>query len=422
MIFAPIAPFVIFVLCAVQSAQHVNEIRRGAAAGKHDRSLQVIALPAVYGTCALCALAQLYELRAEQVGLGPTLHNATDHLTSPTGNLMTSVGQAIVGFLGSTPDVNGLNVVPLAVNVTALRLRYLAPKLMNSSALALTGAVSMLSVGASLSHRVLDENHEQLVLAQSESYYCVADLYEAWALYQFGQLALELVWDGLRKVQRRSVANPDRQHLVDNLLGASEAVERLANMGVYTMLVVSILQAGWSVIMLSSVPDWAAYKTRSAQFAAAGMVASGAAIYNIHIVDVTFHHYLETYRPFLKFLSVKIIVSLAWFQHGFIWLLKNMKLMMTPGMQSFVDSIPVVGSVLTFSEVEFEMFYGSLMLYECVIIALLHWWAWGAHEPWYHGEEDHDSEEKQGLLEEGTEKVSNDAAPARLCPCLARFA
>merc|ERR1712151_791137 len=94
----------------------------GVSMLKHDRAVQIIALPAVYGTMAMSSLTQLYML------------------------------------FTSTYDEN------LAVTTSM-------------------------------------EERERIYLSKCETCFWVGDLYEAWALYQFGKLTLELsrsLWCGSR--------------------------------------------------------------------------------------------------------------------------------------------------------------------------------------------------------------------------------
>merc|ERR1719215_1361097 len=69
--------------------------------------------------------------------------------------------------------------------------------------------------------------------------------------------------------------------------------------------------------------------------------------------------------------------------------------------QKIAAFVPVFGDVLKMSEVQLHLFYPSLILYECCLTAVLHFWAWSSVEPWYadgSDEHEHDDPERQPLL------------------------
>mmetsp|Transcript_40139 Transcript_40139/g.114756 ORF Transcript_40139/g.114756 Transcript_40139/m.114756 type:complete len:412 (+) Transcript_40139:90-1325(+) len=293
-------------LSGVQAMQHVAEIRQGRAIVKHDRAVQIVALPAVYGVMAMNSLARMYQL-------------VTTSTRAPNGSEVAMV-----------------------------------------------------------------DEREQLFIAKSETCFWVGDLYEAWALYQFAKLTLELIKASVGKLQSSSDAA--ERDGANALMVAHGAVESIAWLGVMLFLVVCVLQAGWSLYLLSftaHVADWAEYNRRMGQFSAAGIVASAGAIYNVHVVESTFHTYFEGYRPLLKFITVKIIVSFAFFQKGIFSVLQAFKATLPGSAQRLANKVPLIGDILNFSEVDFQLFYDSLMLYECILICILHWWGWSASEDWY---------------------------------------
>lgn len=319
MIGAPAAAVLVLLLCVTQSLQHVNEIRQDRAIVKHDRAVQIIILPAVYGVMAMNSLARLYQLVTHDefdrnLGIGHGGKNASSH--------------AAASLLSSS-------------NATA----------------ALTA-------------------REELFLSKSETCFWVGDLYEAWALYQFAKLTLELIQASVTRMSRSE--NAAERDKAAALTVAHSAVESIAWLGVMLFFIVCVLQAGWSLYLLTwthlnSEDDWAGYMKRTSQFGAAGMVASAGAIYNVHIVESTFHSYFEGYRPLLKFITVKIIVSFAFFQKGIFSVLQAFQSTLPDAAQRLSNKVPLLGDILSFSEVEFGLFYDSLMLYECVLICLLHW-------------------------------------------------
>mmetsp|Transcript_14462 Transcript_14462/g.45459 ORF Transcript_14462/g.45459 Transcript_14462/m.45459 type:complete len:418 (-) Transcript_14462:34-1287(-) len=309
MLAAPAAAAISVALSAMQTVQHVREIHADRAPLKHDRAVQIIALPAVYGVLALNSMARMFQLHS-----------------------------------GDFKDD--------------------------------------FKIGRMANRTVKDE--EQLYISKSETCFWVGDLYEAWALFQFGKLSLELIRASLWKMQTSD--RVDEREKARALMVAHSAVESIAWLGIALFLLVCILQAGWSIYLLTftgSSTDWATYNARAAQFGAAGMVASAGAIYNVHVVESTFHKYFEGYRPLLKFITVKIIVSFAFFQKGIFKVLKAMDETFPSFMRRIIHGCPLLGDIIRFPEVQFQLFYDSLILFECILIALLHVWGWSAHEEWY---------------------------------------
>jgi len=228
-------------------------------------------------------------------------------------------------------------------------------------------------------------------LAQSDTCFRVGDLYEAWVLYQFGKLTLELIKTALAK-QEASREGEDRG-TARGLLIAHTAVESQMWLGTWMFVVVCVLQSGWSCWMRTFATPQASGTMRSieGQFNAAGMVASMAAMYNVHTVERTYSCFLESYSPWLKFVSVKILVSFAFFQRGVLYFLQAFQKTLPSMLGKVLPSMPVVREVIEFSPIQIEIFYAALILYEVFIIAALHGWAWNTTEEWY--EEYAESEE-----------------------------
>jgi len=338
---APFACVVVFGLSSVQTAQHVEKIFRNEATERHDRAVQIIALPAVYGTMCLSAMARCYQTIASGA-----LDFGGDFDSGPTSDVTNHTAADI-----------------LAAKVADI---------------------------------------ENTVNARSDICFFVGDLFEAWALYQFGQLTLDLIRSTIGRGANDS--DPREREKAQALLHAHSAVESLAWLGVTLFLVVCILQAGWSIYLLTFTDvssDWTSYNSQMNCFTAAGAVASCAAIWNIHVVERDFHKYLESYAPLLKFITVKIIVSFAFFQKGTVYVLSAIEDTMPTAIQGLSNKIPVVGDILNFSDSEFTLFYSALLLYECVLITLFHWWAWSAEEEWY---TECVSEEEQEREDEDPEK------------------
>lgn len=316
LIAAPCASVVVYLICCVQTAQHVQKIRKNEAYLRHDRAVQIIALPAVYGTMSLSALARCYQLAAS--------------------------GRGVPAGTGEVPAIASVNATDMGNTVEA----------------------------------------------RSDVCFMVGDLYEAWALYQFGQLTLDLIRSTIRR--RAGEGSAQERERAEAILVAHTAVESLAWLGVTLFLLVCVGQAGWSLYLLTftdASSDWSAYNGQMNCFKAAGVVASAAAIWNIHTVETTFHSYLQSYRPLLKFITVKIIVSFAFFQKGVVYALRAVEATLPSAIRNISSKVPLIGDILGFSGPQFVLFYAALLLYECVLIALLHWFAWSAEEEWYSEEE-----------------------------------
>merc|ERR1719171_1024942 len=121
-------------------------------------------------------------------------------------------------------------------------------------------------------------------VARGKTSLWVADLYEAWALYQFGLLVLELIESAATKQAVEGQAAETRA-AANALLKSHKAVERLAWMGIISFLFVCVGESGWSLWLLtfmSGTSDNAKmYDNSMSQFTLAGFMASCAAIYNI---------------------------------------------------------------------------------------------------------------------------------------------
>lgn len=227
-----------------------------------------------------------------------------------------------------------------------------------------------------------DARMRKLALSKTEACYRVGDLYEAWVLYQFGRLTMSLIVSSIGK-QRNSLENEERGR-ASGLMMAHEAVESLMWLGTWMFVVVCVLQSGWSLWMLALAqpqPASSSFENTNMAFTAAGMVASASAIWNVHVVESVYYDYLKGYSPYIKFISVKILVSFAFFQRGAFWCFQGFH--KTLPKETFLSTFPILGEILALSEVEFELFFAALILYEILFIALLHIWAWGADEEWY---------------------------------------
>eukprot|EP00747_Dinoflagellata_sp_TGD_P162574 gnl/TRDRNA2_/TRDRNA2_180305_c0_seq1.p1 gnl/TRDRNA2_/TRDRNA2_180305_c0~~gnl/TRDRNA2_/TRDRNA2_180305_c0_seq1.p1 ORF type:complete len:432 (+),score=70.96 gnl/TRDRNA2_/TRDRNA2_180305_c0_seq1:90-1385(+) len=228
------------------------------------------------------------------------------------------------------------------------------------------------------------DHKQHMALARYETSIFVGDLYEAWALYQFGKLTLDLIQASINR--QFSSEDCELQGPAKEFVLSITAVTSLTWLGTWLFLVVACLQAGFSLylwVFTEPEKDWHSYHSQMQQFHHAGLVASLAAVYNCHIVERTFHHLLDGYMPFLKFLSVKLLVSLAFLQREILWLLQGLQAVLPGPMATFTRAVPMFGDILVFSDVQLNLFWAALLPFQCFIAACIHYWAWPIEEEWY---------------------------------------
>jgi hypothetical protein len=218
------------------------------------------------------------------------------------------------------------------------------------------------------------EERKSAAVNLKNGYFFVADLYEAWAFFQFGLLVLELVESGLRRTTR--FHDEARQLL--------SAMSDLMWLGPWLFILVCLFQAGFSVFkQLSGHLGDEEFLGTIERFEVAGFVASSAAIYNVHIVESRFGMQLRDFRPLFKFFSVKVLISLSFGQSFVISSCQKLSTWQPDLVQNVVTRMPFIGDILNLTDVQMFLFYPTLMTYECMIVALLHSWAWDADEAWY---------------------------------------
>jgi len=223
---------------------------------------------------------------------------------------------------------------------------------------------------------VVDFNNEhswmaRLVMCQLmfKTNFMVADVYEAWALFQFAWLTLEVIGTQRKK---NSMASGGDTKLEDED-SSQRGIESLTMQGIYLFILGCLLESSYYLVT-SSVEAYAGQaalkftmKVHSIQeqvhyfFLGVGSIASSAAIGNVVTVELTFHDLLKEFRPSGKFWSTKILVSLAF-------------------LQSLLLYVPPLN---TLSVTESNLFYASMLCLECFGVSLLHWVAWNPQEGWY---------------------------------------
>lgn len=245
-----------------------------------------------------------------------------------------------------------------------------------------------------------DGNEEMLhrSLSRSETCFWVGDLYEAWALFQFGKLTLEVIQSNI--LAQAKFGDEQERAAARALHGSHSAVESLVWLGILSFLLVCVAEAGWSLWLLTFETSMSStdFDRSMSQFTIAGFLASCAAIYNVFIVEESYHAYLVSYYPRLKFITVKVLVTFAWVQKGFLKILMNVVTIMPEKMANWFYKVPLVGQFLKFSPAVFEMFYAALIITECFVVCVAHYWAWNSGEEWY----------DEAAADEAAQERSND--------------
>jgi len=240
-------------------------------------------------------------------------------------------------------------------------------------------------------------SHEQknLVLSRSETCFLVADLFESWALYQFGKMTLSVL--GTSISIESALPDAEKSATARGMMLSHGAVESLTWAGIIMFLLVCFFETGWSLYLLNFASVGVdQYKSSMTMFTAAGFVASSVAIWNVAVVEHTFYERLGTFRPILKFVTVKILVSFAYLQKGVFYALMALRATLPDVARNLVQKVPLFGDILDMDDNHFELFYSTLIIYECLIVSILHFFAWSAAEPWY--DEVHQNDERTSLL------------------------
>lgn len=301
----PAVCLVTLVASGIQTFTHVERIHEGSADAKvalwHDRAVQIILLPPIYGIMAMSSLTRMY------------------------------------AYIGSE------------------------------------------------AHPYSADNKEMLhrSLSRSETCFWVGDLYEAWALYQFGWLVLDVLDQTI--IAGEESPNIEKKSAAHGLRRSYGAVKRLAWLGVFSFLVVCIAEAGWSLWLLTFETSMTAkgFDQSMSKFVVAGFLASGVAIYNVFVVEEEYKDTMKSFHPRLKFFTVKILVTFAFMQRGIFKIWAWVGTLMPHGMRKWVDKTPFLGDVMNMPAAQFEMFYAALIITECFLVCMMHYWAWHSEEDWY---------------------------------------
>lgn len=323
---APIVNLFTYGFCSFQTFTHVERIKEDSAVLRHDRAVQIILLPIVYSVMAMSSLTQLYV------------------------------------FICTAENP----FVPLSPVAEDRHVRE-------------------------------QQAAAHMAVAKSKTALWVGDLYEAWALYQFAELVFEVIQSVMtkqfpsRRAQGRAqgVENDELAQAHERLVEAYGATKSLAWLGILTFVAVCVGETGWSLWLLTlgdaRTPEGSeSYEESMSQFTLAGFIASGAAVYNVWKVEHTFQAaFLQTFHPTTKFLTVKILVSMAFLQRGFFNGLKALDTYLPSFLQKIISHTPFLQELVEFTPPKFELFYSALMVFECCFICFAHLWAWNSQEAWY---------------------------------------
>jgi len=170
-----------------------------------------------------------------------------------------------------------------------------------------------------------------------------------------------------------------------------------------------VAQSGYDFYLtyaFSSSEDSYSYSVGSDYFVAAGWVASAAAIWNITVMERTFGEILEGFVSRTKFVGMKILISMAFFQSGVLEILQWITSVLPDSWQTEIDKCPVLGDILAFSSAKTMLFYSALFIWECFIIGMINFCAWTSDEEWYH----YDKEPERMLSDESSSLSSVESS------------
>mmetsp|Transcript_81627 Transcript_81627/g.141891 ORF Transcript_81627/g.141891 Transcript_81627/m.141891 type:complete len:653 (-) Transcript_81627:110-2068(-) len=190
-----------------------------------------------------------------------------------------------------------------------------------------------------------------------ESNFALADFYEAFALYAFCMMVLQVLRPELRKKINTDVI---------------KAIESILNVDVVTFVIVCVATAVWDILvnyakyrlLMTWIADLSIITTMQEYFVGANWAASCIAIYNIYTFEHKFHNMKEmkSFKPSLKFWSIKIMVMIAF------WATIVMK---------------ALNEVLGLTSIQSLLLDASCRMYAVTFVSILNvaaWWPWAS---WY---------------------------------------
>lgn len=118
-------------------------------------------------------------------------------------------------------------------------------------------------------------------------------------------------------------------------------------------------------------------------FSAAGVAASGTALFNLVAIEKTFSDQLPFFATTIKFLHVKVLVSFAFLQSGIFYTLQGVYQSLPVNVRSFAKYKFLIWTIMKSSQVQLQLIFASMIIYESLIVACLQCWVWQAREEWY---------------------------------------
>jgi len=362
---APIAVCVTLAMSWLLTESHLFEIHKRFAVLKHDRAVQIVALPAVFGVMALASMCPILELMTGRV--------TAEALASPWYDFRHPLSD---------------------------QTREGARRFLEQLQLSAVEPGNFTSAGPSY-----EEAREHAVWRYETCFY-LADLFEAWVVFQFGRLVLEQVQESFscHEASGSARSEPAGRDFADekawpstditaagdteqtkterDFSEAQNAVKSLTWVGSSVFIAVCVVQALCSIWPYiggtRGDEEWVMFHMQ-----VAGFVASCAAIYNLVVVEKAFRRQLEPISPTSKFLAMKVILSMTFIQRGFLSLLQVSDRALPRTMQRIVSWVPIIGDIMRFSDLQLHLFYPALVIYECLLLGIVHLFVWRSNERWY---------------------------------------
>jgi len=244
-------------------------------------------------------------------------------------------------------------------------------------------------VGAKITIYHSYQQRKALLLEMYASNFAVGDIMETVALVAFGKMIANYLKVRMRTTEKhmnnKGVDKEDRE----TMEAAQKTVTAMTISGVRLFCLACLLSGGWD-LLITTMPAWFPWvapglfgteihagkpigilqqeETRAAAekiFLGFSFAASFAAIGNIMTLEGNYHHFLSVkgreFNPSPKFWGTKILVSLA-----------------------SIQSIVLLPLTLFcgWSTIQEDLLYACILCFECLVIALFHFKAWGAKEAW----------------------------------------
>lgn len=246
------------------------------------------------------------------------------------------------------------------------------------------------------------KSDKDVAVAAFETCLQTGDVYEAFALYQFGVLTVMLLERCFAPPPRPKGSSSSTPAEIAEEMGMAgqaalsfTAVADVMWTGVFLFIILALMQSGWGIflwIFKDLGNHWEEWEYSFDNFVYAGIIASGGAIYNVHAVEHTFGDFIEGYYAFLKFMSVKMIVFFSFWQSGVIWFL-------------------IEFGMCDLTLLQTKLLHATLLCYECLLVAAIHTFSWHVSEDWYCNFEDGPIEGTLHTLPDGSLE-SSEIGPA----------